>query len=110
MLVFEVCKHKIWHKSSISSCCIPSTLDHFGSLSQPTIGHERLAKIVKVIGKRVYVLVKHYFSFQHEKICMAIFLGFAAPLHCLVCAGCQEGFPQSLTRESLFVRAIRRCF
>lgn len=90
--------------------CFPSTRKHFGSPSQPTIGHESHARIVIVIGKRVYIFAKHYFSFQQEKICMAVYLGFAAPLHCPIWAGWLEGFPQSLTRASLFVRAIRRCF
>lgn len=73
-------------------------------------GHESHAGIVIGIGKRVCIFAKHCSSFQQEKICAAVSLGFAAPSHCPIWAGWLEGFPQPLTRASLFVRAIRRCF
>ena len=109
-LLFKCAWDEIGHKNNISSFCFPSPLKHFESLNEPTTGHESHARIVIVIGKRVYIFAKHCFSFQQEKLCMAVYLGFSAPLHCPTWAGCLQGFPQPLTRAALVVRAIRRCF
>lgn len=108
--VFHMCTGHIGYKSNISSFWFPSTVKHLGHSSKPTIEQESHAGIVKSNRKRSLYFCKTLLSVQQQKLCMAVYLGSPAPLHCPTWVGWLHSFPQWLTRASLFVRAMRRCF